>query len=270
MKYYLIVANKGKNQGLPIPIKVDLFLIGSDRMCQVRSAMSGIGSQHCAIVSRERKVFIRDLSSGHDTIVNGAPLPEGAEWPLHPGDRLKVGPLEFMVQFHERPLSQRDLEEWALRCLDVTSEQEIHDPDEILHKDYVNAAEAAASILDKLQSKRGIVKGRLRIGKDGKITTVRFNDIYLVDEGEIELAKKELFEVVQPHLKVLLDFKNVRRLSSVAAEMIYEFAEKLTKAGSNFAICRVRPELQPILHTYHVLDRIPYFHDKKVALVSPW
>src|SRR5436305_3106100 len=83
MKYYLIVANKGKNQGLPIPIKVDLFLIGSDRMCQVRSAMSGIGSQHCAIVSRERKVVIRDLSSGYDTIVNGAPLPEGAEWPLH-------------------------------------------------------------------------------------------------------------------------------------------------------------------------------------------
>jgi anti-anti-sigma regulatory factor len=270
MKYYLIVANKGKNQGLPVPIKVDLFLIGSDRICQVRSTMPGIGEQHCAIVSRERKVFIRDLDSGYETIVNDSPLPAGAEWPLHPRDRLKVGPLEFLVQFHELPLSGRDLEEWALKCLDVTSEQEITDQEEHINKNYINAADAAASILDKLQSKRGIVKGRLRIGKDGRITTVRFNDLYLVEESEVGLAKKELFEVVQPHLRVLLDCKNVRRLSSVAAEMIYEFAEKLTKAGSNLAICRVRPELQSILYTYHVLDRVPHFEDKNEALLAPW
>jgi anti-anti-sigma regulatory factor len=270
MKYYLIVANKGKNQGLPIPIKVDLFLIGSDLMCQVRSAMPGIGTQHCAIVSRERKVFIRDLDSGYTTVVNGSPVPPGEEWPLHPKDWLKVGPLEFMVQFHERPLSQRDLEEWALRCLDVTSEQEIHDPDENINKDFVNAAEAAASILDKLQSKRGIIKGRLRIGRDGRITTVRFNDVYLVEEGEVGLAKKELFEVVQPNLRVLLDCKNVRRMSSVAAEMIFEFYEKLTEVGSNLALCRVQPDLKSILYTYNVLGRVPYFDDKKMALASPW
>jgi anti-anti-sigma regulatory factor len=270
MKFYLIVANKGKNQGLPIPIKVDLFLIGSDRMCQVRSTMAGIGTQHCAIVSRERKVFIRDLDSGHETIVNNSPLPPGEEWPLHPGDRLRVGPLEFMIQFHEKPLSQRDLENWALKCLDVVSEQELVDPDENLNKNYINAAEAAASILDKLQSKRGIVKGRLRIGRDGKITTVCFNDVYLVEEGEVGLAKKELFEVAQPNLRVLLDCKNVRRMSSVAAEMIFEFYQKLKSLGSNLALTRVRPELQSILYTYHVLENVPLFMDKKKALVSHW
>jgi anti-anti-sigma regulatory factor len=270
MKYYLIVANQGKNQGLPIPIKVDLFLVGSDPICQVRSRMAGIGPQHCAIVSRERKVFLRDLDSGHDTILNGTALPAGAEWPLHPGDRLNVGPLEFMVQFHERALSQRDLEEWALRCLDVTREQEINDPDEIISKSYTNAADAAASILDMLQSKRGIVKGRLRIGRDGRVTVVRFNDVCLVEEGEVGLAKKELFEVVQPNQRVLLDCKNVRRMSSVAAEMISEFAQKLNKVGSNCAICRVRPELKSILSAYHVLDKIAYYDDKAVAIASAW
>ncbi len=270
MKYYLIVANKGKNQGLPIPIKVDLFLIGSDRICQVRSSMPGIAPQHCAIVSRERKVFLRDLHSGEDTILNGSALPAGAEWPLHPGDRLQVGPLDFMVQFHEKPLSQRDLEEWALRCLDVTSEQEIHDTEEEVSKSYTNAAEAAASILDKLQSKRGIVKGRLRIGRDGRVTVVRFNDVYLVEEGEVGLAKKELFEVVQPNLRVLLDCKNIRRMSSVAAEMISEFATRLNRAGSNFAICRVRSELKSILAAYHVLEKVPYYDDKRLALASAW
>ena len=40
MKFYLIVA-KGSKQGLPIPITVDLFLIGSDKMCQLRKRSLG-------------------------------------------------------------------------------------------------------------------------------------------------------------------------------------------------------------------------------------
>jgi anti-anti-sigma regulatory factor len=269
-KYYLIVANEGKNKGLPIPIKVDLFLIGSDPMCQIRSHLPGVGPQHCAIVTRERKVFIRDLDSDFDTLVNGAIMPAGEEWPLHASDRLKVGPLQFLVQFQEKPLSQRDLEEWALKCLDVMSEIELTEGEEHIRRDYVNAAEAAASILDKLQVKRGIVKGRLRIGRDGRITTIRFNDVYLVEEAEVHLAKKELFENAKPGLKVLLDCKNVRRMSSVAAEMIFEFYKKLQTLGSNMAICRVRPELTDILHAYHVLEVVPHFSEKRAALTEPW
>src|SRR5947209_6413442 len=47
MKFYLIVA-KGSKQGLPIPITVDLFLIGSDKMCQLRKR--SLGPKHCAFV----------------------------------------------------------------------------------------------------------------------------------------------------------------------------------------------------------------------------
>ena len=117
MKFYLIVAT-GRHQGLPIPIEVDLFLIGSEKLCQLRSQLEGIGPQHCAFLARERKVFLRDMGSGEPTVVNGESLPEHGEWPLHAGDRIKVGPLEFIIQFREKPLSQRDLEEWALKCLD--------------------------------------------------------------------------------------------------------------------------------------------------------
>jgi anti-anti-sigma factor len=268
-KYYLIVANEGKNKGLPIPIKIDLFLIGSDPMCQIRSQARGVGPQHCAIVSRENKVFIRDLDSDCATLVNGSIMKSGEEWPLHAGDRLKVGPLDFLVQFQEKPLSQRDLEEWALKSLDVMSEQEMGE-EEVARRDFVNAADAAASILDKLQVKRGVVKGRLRIGKDGKTVTIRFNDVYLVEGAEIQLARKELFENAKPHQKVLLDCKNVRRMSSVGAEMIFEFYKKLQALGSNMAICRVRPELMSILHAYHVLEVVPYFPEKRVALTTPW
>src|SRR5262249_41637360 len=120
VKFYLIVA-KGRHQGMPIPIEIDLFLLGSDGVCQLRSALAGIGPQHCALVNRGRKVFVRDLGSGEPTCGNFEEMPQNAEWPLHAGDRLAVGPLEFMIQFREKPLSQCDLEEWALKCLDQGS-----------------------------------------------------------------------------------------------------------------------------------------------------
>ena len=34
MKFFLIVA-KGKKQGMPIPVEIDLFLIGSGPVCQL-------------------------------------------------------------------------------------------------------------------------------------------------------------------------------------------------------------------------------------------
>ena len=45
MKFFLIVA-KGKKAGLPIPIEIDLFLIGSAEECQLRAVHDDIGEQH--------------------------------------------------------------------------------------------------------------------------------------------------------------------------------------------------------------------------------
>src|SRR5450755_2932361 len=102
MKFYLIVA-KGRKKGLPVPIHVDLFLIGSEKMCQLRA--KNLGPKQCAIVTRERKVFIRDMNSDAPTMVNDSLLPPGEEWPLHAGDQIAFGNLQFMIQYQEKPLS---------------------------------------------------------------------------------------------------------------------------------------------------------------------
>jgi anti-anti-sigma regulatory factor len=276
MKLFLIVA-KGKHQGMPIPIKIDLFLIGADKICQMRSDRPGVGRQHCALVTRERKVFVRDLDSGELTLLNGAPVPPGEEWPLHAGDHLAIGPLEFLVQFREKPLSQRDLEEWALKCLDVDRAnpyKEYGDEDDPFcheNRPSINASDAAASILDRLTLRRGLVKGRLRIGLDSGITTVRFNDLYLVEESEIALVKKEIQEnLIRPNLKVLFDCKNVRRLSSAAAEMFLELHGWLGNRGCSMALCRVRPDLHAILQTLGIFEKVKHFADKKLALATRW
>jgi anti-anti-sigma regulatory factor len=275
MKFYLIVA-KGKKQGMPIPIEVDLFLIGSGKECQLRAIHDQIGDQHCALVMRDRKVFIRDLGSDESTVVNGDTLPSSEEWPLHAGDLIEVGPLKFMIQYHEKALSKRDLEEWALKCLDLDSSRKITAMDRLEAvtaeaREMDDAASAASAILDRISAQRGIVKGRLRISREAGITIVRINDVYLVEEAELSMINKELRDNLnRNNLKIVLDLKNVRRMSSAAAEMFGELQTWLRPFGSRLAMCRVRPEMLSMLKSFPATQNIPFFPDKPAALASHW
>ena len=98
---------------------------------------------------------------------------------------------------------------------------------------------------------------------------VRLNDAYLVEEAEVALIKKELLAaLLHPNLRVLLDFKKVRRMSSVAAEMIHDLHRHLESKGRKLALCRLHPELQSILKTLHI--PLPQFRDKTSALAANW
>jgi anti-anti-sigma regulatory factor len=260
---------------MPIPITVDLFMIGSGKECQLRRNRPGFPPQVCALVCRERKVFVRDLNSEQPVLINGSLVPPGEEWPLHKGDVLQIGKLEFMLQFHEKPLNQRDLEEWALGCLDTACSREFDDPDQELMTERVSRAttpaQAAASILDNLALRRGEVVGRLRVGMESNVTIIRFNDRNLVDEGEISLIHKELHEHLnRANLRVLLDCKNIKRMSTVAVTMMDELCTWLRPWGSTLAICRVRPELLKIFKGLPLDNHIPQFPDKSTALAARW
>lgn len=274
MKYFLIVAS-GRQKGLPIPLQVDLFMIGSGKECQLRCKSSGTPARQCAIVIRDKKIFVRDLNSGKPTLINDALLPPGEEWPLHQGDRLQVGKLQLLVQHQNRPLAQKDLEEWALHSLDMaTHDREDPDEDDLMTYRRPRAstpADAAAAILGKLSSLRGEVVGRLRIIEEDTLTVIRFNDRYLVDEAEITLIHKELHDHLnRANMRVLLDCKNVRRMSTAAVAMLDDLCTWLKPWGSTLALCRIHPDLQEILRRLLLQNKIPHFADKESALAARW
>jgi len=275
MKFFLIVAN-GKKRGMPIPIEIDLFLIGSSKMCQLRSPHDGIGEQHCAFAIRGQKVFIRDMGSGKATIVNGEVMPGSEEWPLHKGDKISVGPLEFMINFREKQLSQRDMEEWALQQLDEDSGPKSSAIDELTKANNVevdrdSASSIANAMISRMNAAKGVVRGRLRISQDATITIVRINDVYLVDDAELIHLKKELHDnLTHPNLRVLLDFKNVRRMSTSAADMFGEMIQWLRRQGSTLAMCRLRPELSKMLEGMQSMYPFRIFPDKEAALQQRW
>lgn len=276
MRFYLIVA-KGKHRGLPIPINVDLFVIGSAATCQLRAQHPQMGQQQCALVNRGRKVFVRDMGSGMATLVNGSELPASEEWPLHKGDTVTAGPLEFRVRFSEKQLSQRDLEEWALKALDEdhgprkSAMEEIDEAMSAGGREYNDAAAAASAILAKASALKGVVRGRLRITRDGDVTIVRINDIYLVEQAELAHLHKELQENLGVNnLRVLLDLKNVRRMSSAAVALFGDVERFLRKSGGTLALCRVRPELANLMADVQNLFNLKVYPDKDKALKARW
>src|SRR5438874_6243263 len=86
----------GKSAGKLIPITVPQFVIGRDPQCHLRPASPIISKRHCALVLRDGKAFIKDFESTNGTLVNDQRI--DGEHELKDTDKLKIGPLEFVVK----------------------------------------------------------------------------------------------------------------------------------------------------------------------------
>src|SRR5262249_53218958 len=172
-------------------------------------------------------------------------------------------------------LSKRDLDVWALKCLEVVQEKP-----KLAAGDFEEAAreasgdgpaKAAAAILDRLMGQRGEVVGRVRISREDDVTVVRLNDSHLVDPADLKLLSKELHEhLAGSNRKVLLDFKHVKRMSAAAEAMLEELATWLGRQDSKMALCRLRPELRDMLRTFRAMRNIRIYDDKPAALTARW
>src|SRR3954452_16629589 len=91
-----LVATQGKAEGKVIPIALSQFIIGRDPQCHLRPASPMVSKRHCALLVKDGRVFVRDFESSNDSLVNDQPL--AGETELHDNDRLKVGPILFVVR----------------------------------------------------------------------------------------------------------------------------------------------------------------------------
>jgi pSer/pThr/pTyr-binding forkhead associated (FHA) protein len=97
MKVSLVVAS-GVHQGKVIPVATPQFIIGRDPQCQLRPASQSISKQHCALLIRNKSIFLKDFGSTNGTFLNEEQIEADVELAIKSGDRVRVGPLDFTVQ----------------------------------------------------------------------------------------------------------------------------------------------------------------------------
>ena len=75
-------------------------IIGRSPETDIRIPVSDVSRSHCEISTTGKKVMVRDLGSSNGTYVNDHKVSEAV---LKPGDRIRVGPVQFTVQIDGVP-----------------------------------------------------------------------------------------------------------------------------------------------------------------------
>jgi hypothetical protein len=92
-----LVVERGAGSGHTFRMRSPEMLIGRKKGCGLRIPSAAVSREHCRLQLIEGFLTIEDLGSVNGTWVNGEPVSE--RQPVRPGDRLKVGPVLFVVEY---------------------------------------------------------------------------------------------------------------------------------------------------------------------------
>jgi pSer/pThr/pTyr-binding forkhead associated (FHA) protein len=91
---------KGDGERRSFSVVREMTVIGRREDCDLRIPVGDVSRKHCRLVMEEETIRIEDLGSSNGTYVNGHRVQEGE---LQPGDRIQVGPVQFIIQINGEP-----------------------------------------------------------------------------------------------------------------------------------------------------------------------
>jgi pSer/pThr/pTyr-binding forkhead associated (FHA) protein len=92
-----LVIEKGRTPVRDIHLHQAETIIGRRRGVAVRIPSAEVSREHCRILMEDGYLTVEDLDSVNGTYVNGVAISSRSV--LRPGDRLKVGPIQFVVEY---------------------------------------------------------------------------------------------------------------------------------------------------------------------------
>lgn len=115
-----------------------------------------------------------------------------------------------------------------------------------------------------------MASARLLVEDYAGVTLVTFNDSSILDNATIEQIGKDLYHLVdvQKKQKIIVDFSNVKFLSSHALGILLTLHKKTLAIKGSLCLCGVRKELMKVF-TLTDLDKIfKFYPDDTAALAS--
>lgn len=111
----------------------------------------------------------------------------------------------------------------------------------------------------------------LKVEQQEKVTIVSFRDASILDMMTIQRVGKELNDIVaSPSARnLILDFADVRFLSSQALGVLLTLKKRAEKAGLKVALAAIRPELARVFKITN-LDKLFEFFDSRAAALEKY
>ena len=91
---------RGDGERRSFSVVREMTVIGRREDCDLRIPVGDVSRKHCRLVMEADTIRIEDLGSSNGTYVNGHRVQEAV---LQPGDRIQVGPVQFIIQIDGEP-----------------------------------------------------------------------------------------------------------------------------------------------------------------------
>lgn len=103
----LIMQSKGSDPKV-FALPSHVTVIGRRRNCDLRIPLESVSRRHCQLNYEDTSLKLRDLGSRNGTFLNGKKLSDD-EQTLQAGDRIRIGPIEFVLQIDGNPKQTNDV-----------------------------------------------------------------------------------------------------------------------------------------------------------------
>lgn len=93
---FVVVRPESKRKTFSVRLPIT---IGRSEEAKFRIQQDRVSRRHCEIFEQDGSVYLRDLGSTNGTFLNGELVAASTRHPLEPGVLVRVGSLEFRVEF---------------------------------------------------------------------------------------------------------------------------------------------------------------------------
>lgn len=264
------------------------FLIGRSASCDLQIDHSRVSLEHCRISRRQDgRIVLEDLHSTYGTVLNDRDVELSA---LHDGDTIRIGPVVLLCAFGSEASEarRRVLEDYAARSRRehelamagrlrdpnddspiVTSARKIFDRitrhGEDLGKDEPAAGAGSPRPRTTARSRR------LKVEMNEGVALVNLLDRAIIHDLEIQQIAAELEGLITDGRKrIVIDFGNVRHLSSQAVGILIQAQRRLKAEGGLLKVCNPNPEVAEIFKITNLTRAIEIHVDESAAMRAGW
>jgi anti-anti-sigma factor len=110
--------------------------------------------------------------------------------------------------------------------------------------------------------------GRLLIQSFRDVTVVNFNDASILDTVQVQQIGEELYGLVDARAirKLILDFSNVKFLSSSALGVLITLRKKSDEIKGKVLLCSMKPDLRKIFKITNLEKLFDFYENEEKAL----